>query len=610
MSIKTDETVALVRDRRKTAENEQKPKFDKFSDFDFIYNNKLKDYDPNIPAKVFNPIAWGFIETVITRMLAKTPVVEYKPREPRDDENAQIFSDLFTYWFDKCNVYPKIVGWVKECLIYGTSVIKVDWYTSKPRQVTSYIYDDDGTPMVGDDGKFMTETSEITDYDDPRVTPVNIYDFFIDPSAKSIEDASWVVYQYWANISDLEQENEAAEAYGKSIYNKEQFKQMRKEKAQNRNDYEERRREATGLNTMQSKDLTVDRCLIWEMWEDDRLVVVADGMKVIRDTKNPYWHGKKPFIYLVDSIVPQSFWGTGEIEPIEKLIHALNSTQNQRITNVNRILAPMWKATTTVDDDELNFTDNGIIHVNDMADVEMLKIDDITSNAYQEGETIKEDAQRALGVTDYVQGVQTPGQTAKEVEIKTSQANARFSHKVKLFEEMGLKELGTIVYQLWQQFSTKPKVIRIVGEEGEKYIQYTPQQLAGEYDVEPESQSTLAVDEEAEYNKFANLYSMVQDLMQTNAVDPNTGMPMQTGFLNQQEWVKKLIKKSGEKNIDPLFAPEPEQMMPQPGMEGMMDGQTEGDPAGGQEAPFLPALVGDVRNRGMEGIGGGDEVNM
>ena len=603
-----EDLVSLVKDRRETGAKEQKPKFELFSELDLIYHNRLKYDDPNMPSKVFNPIAWSFIETVITRMLAKTPTIAYKPREQADDTNAQIFSDLFTYWFEKCNIYPKIVAWVKESLTYGTSVVKVDWYTSKPREVTSYIYDNDGTPMVDEDGTYMTQTTTVTDYDDPRVIPVNIYDFFIDPAATSVAEAKWVVYQYWANIGDLELENDNAEQYGKSIYDGKKLKEIRREKTQNFNEYEARRREATGLDSVQASDHTVDRCLIWEMWEDDRLVIIADGMKVIRDTKNPYWHGKKPFIYLVDSIVPKEFWGKGEIEPIQKLIHALNTTQNQRITNVNRILSPMWKATTAVDDDELNFTDNGIIHVNDLQDAEMIQMPDVTSTAYQEAETLKEDMQRALGVTDYVQGIQTPGQTAKEVEIKTSQANARFSHKVKLFEEMGLKELGDMVYQLYQQYITKERVVRVVGQVGEEYIKVSPADLVGLYDATPESQSTLATDSEVEYEKFANLYQMVSPYFQQETVDPMTGMPTSTGILSKEEFIRELIKRSGEKDPDKFFAMQPEQMMP--GMEGMINGQAEGDQTGGQEAPFLPTLMGDVPDSGMAGMGVQNEARM
>jgi hypothetical protein len=446
----------------------------------------------------------------------------------------------------------------------------------------------------------MTQTTQTIEYDDPRLTPINIYDFFIDPNATTIEDANWVVYQYWANISDLEAENKQAEGYGKPIYNKSVLNSIRREKGTNYNQYESIRREATGLDAVQAEDKTVDRCLIWEMWENYRLVVVADGMKVIRDTENPYWHGKKPFIHLVDSIVPHEFWGKGEIEPVEKLLHALNTTQNQRITNINRILSPMWKAKSSVDDDELNFIDNGIIHVNDLQDADMVEMPDVTSKAYQEAETIKEDMQRALGVTDYVQGVQTPGQTAKEVEIKTSQSNARFSHKVKLFEEMGLKQIGEFVYQLYQQYITKERAVRIVGAEGEAYVKITPQDIVGEYDVIPESESTLSVDSEAEFTKYLNLFSILRQYAQHEMVDPNTGVPQTTGFLNEQELVKDLIKKSGEKDPNKYFMDQ-----------GVPNGiQGQANQTGGGQAPLLPAFMGANANQGVAGMGGQNPNGM
>src|SRR6185369_7451104 len=549
-----DELIGLVKSRYDIGRKNQERKFEQFSEYDYIFNNKLKHYDPNIPSKVFNPIVWSFIETIITRMLAKTPTIAYKPREYDDTVNSQIFTDLFTYWFDKCNIYPKVVQWVKNCLIYGTSVAKVDWYTSPPRNVASYVFDVDGTPQVDKQGNFVTQSVPVTDYDDPRLAPVNIYDFFIDPQATTIEDAKWVIHQYWASIKDLEAENAKADSLGKKVYNKYSIDQMKREKRQNISEYEVRRKEATGLDSTTADDKTVDRCLIWEMWEDDHLTVIADGMTILRDVDNPYWHGKKPFIHLVDSIVPHEFWGKGEIEPVEKLLHALNTTQNQRITNINRILSPMWKAKTSVDDDELNFIDNGIIHVNDMQDAEMVEYQDVTTKAYQEAEAIKNDMQRTLGVTDLVQGLDTPAQTAQEVEIKTAQANALFAHKVKLFEEMALKQVGEMVYQLYQQYITKERVVRIVGRAGEQYIKIAPQDIVGEYDVIPESQSTLATDSEAEFNKFFNLFQVLAGYAQhTNpgGFDPKTGQqipPSTTGFINEQELVKTLLERSGEKD--------------------------------------------------------------
>ena len=537
---------AIVKKRYKLALENQRPKFDKFNEFDYIFHSKLKYFDPNIPSKVFNPIGWSFVETIVTRMLSKDPVVAYKPRETGDKIQSSILTDMFSYWYDKADVYPKMVEWVKSALIYGTGIIKLDWYTSEPRMVKSYIYDETGEAVVDENGQYITQETPVVDYDDPRIQNVNIYDFFVDPKATSIDDAKWVIHQYWVEIAELEAQNKQAEKFGKTIYSKSGLKKLKASKTSDE-EFEQERRRAAGYNDDKG-DSTVDRVKIWEMWENNKCVVIADESIELRNEANYFWHGRKPFIRIVDSINLKDFYGKGEIEPIEKVIHAINTVQNQRITNVNRILSPMWKARNTVDDEELQFIDNGIIHVNDLNDAEIIPMPNVTGTAINEQNALMETAQRSLGVTDYVQGLQTPGQTAKEVEVKTSQANARFAHKVKLFETMGLKKLGEMVYQLFQQFVTTSKVIRVVGPNGERFARVSAAELSGDYDVVPESESTLEIDQGQEFTKFVNLFQLLQPYMRKQVQDPVTGAVQDVGYIDEQEMVKELINKSGEKD--------------------------------------------------------------
>lgn len=543
---------ATVKKRYDLALENQRPKFERFNDFDYIFHSKLKYFDPNIPSKVFNPSAWSFVETIVTRMLSKDPVVSYKPREVSDNVQSSIHSDMFSYWYDKDEVYPKMVEWVKSSLIYGTGIVKIDWYTSPTRFVKSYVYDENGEAIIDENGKYVIKETPTIDYDDPRLQNVNIYDFFVDPMATSIDDAKWVIHQYWVDIEELEQENKKAEQFGKVVYSKSGLKKLKASKI-SETEFEQERRRASGYNDNKG-DNTVDRVKIWEMWEDNKCVVIADESIVLREEENYYWHGKKPFIRIVDSINIKDFYGKGEIEPIEKIIHAINTVQNQRITNVNRILSPMWKAKGTVDDEELQFTDNGIIHVNDINDADFVPMPNVTQTAIQEQNTLMEVAQRALGVTDYVQGLQTPGQTAKEVEIKTSQANSRFAHKVKLFESMGLRKLGEFVYQLYQQFVTTSKVVRVVGQSGEKFVRVTADQLSGEYDVTPEAESTLEEDKAQDFTRFINLFQLMQPFFSQETQDPVTGQMIQTGFIDRDEMIKELINKSGEKDPERFYA--------------------------------------------------------
>lgn len=537
------DAVAVAAERYGVALENQRSKFDKFNDFDYIFHSRLKHYDPNVPSKVFNPIVWSFVETIISRMLAKKPVIAYKPREREDNDQAELLSELFDYWYSKSGAFPVLADYIKQALIYGTGIIKVDWHSTPKRIVKSYQTD----PMTGEalfdemTGEFMVQEEEVTDYDDPRIQNVNIYDFFFDPNATSMDDAEWVIHQYYSTVSELESANSGLE---EPIYSTKALKELRDiAESKPRSDqeaYNSERRAATGYtNTDHSRNK--NRIKIWEMWSRNKdgikLCVIADEYLVLREGPSPYWHDNFPFIRYIDSSNMLEFYGKGEIEPVEKMLHALNTLINQRMTNTNQILSPVWKARGLVDDTELQFIPNSIIHLTDMNDVEILKQVDVTGSSFQEQGIITETIQRALGVTDYVQGVQTPGQTKAEVEIKTAQANARFSTKLMMFEEMALKRLGEIVYALYQQYIVKEKIVRVTGTKGERFIRMTPADLVGRFDVIPESGSTLETDQEAEFRKQFNLAAYLDT----------------KPFINQVENTKRLIELSGDKDPESLF---------------------------------------------------------
>ncbi|MBA2706129.1 MAG: hypothetical protein H0U60_20025 [Blastocatellia bacterium] len=541
MSKKYD-AIAVASERYGLAIENQRPKFDKFNDFDYIFHSRLKKYDPNVASKVFNPIIWSFIETIISRLLAKKPIIAYKPRERDDEGQSDILSELFSYWFDKSSAWGNLADFIKQALIYGTGILKVDWYTSPERTVKSYVTDEvTGEAYLDENGEFIVEETTVTDYDDPRIQNVNIYDFFFDPNATSVDDAEWVIHQYYSTVSELEAANQNEE---KPVYDKKSLKELRDyadgKPRSDQEAYENERRAASGYtNTDHTRGK--GRVKIWEMWSRDndgiKLCVIADEYLVLREGPSPYWHDKFPFIRFIDSSNTLEFYGKGEIEPVEKMVHALNTLMNQRITNLNQILSPVWKARGNVDDTELQFIPNSIIHLNDMNDVDILRQNDVTGSSFQEQGVIIEQIQRALGVTDYTQGLQTPGQTKAEVEIKTAQANARFSTKLLNFEEMALKRLGEIVYSLYQQYITSEKIVRVTGTKGERFVRVTPADLVGRYDVIPESGSTLETDEEAKFRKAFNLAGYLDT----------------KPFINQIENTKRVIELSGEKDPESLF---------------------------------------------------------
>jgi len=486
----------ILKSRIQLGINNTKNKFEVFNNCDAVYHGSGKEQFTN--SKIYNPYSWSNIETIVPRMVAQRPSVEYKPREPQDEMSSDIHTALFEYWWNKDRAFEKVVSWIKNALIYGTGIAKLYWKNTE-REVTSYEFDQMGKPLIDENGEFITKTEKITETDDPCMEVVNLYDFFVDPEATDIQDAEWVIHRYYKSLAELEE----AGCY-------ENLKKLKRYISKIEKSPEETERHELAFGHRGEQDDTVDKIEIWEMWDRDGLTVMAAGEVVIREQSNPFWHGQKPFIALKDSIVPHEFYGKGEIEPIIKLQHALNTIQNQIMDNRTQTLMNMWKVTgENVDESELVFRPNGVIHLSsEYEKVDPIVPPDLTANAQKDLSLIKSDIQQALGIYDYTKGADSgTNKTATGISLIQEAANARFNHKIQLLEE-ALKTLGEMVLALYQQFITDEKVLRVVGKRGEEFVRVIPAEIAGQYDCMPEAGSTLLIDKQKEREDIMQLYSV------------------------------------------------------------------------------------------------------
>jgi len=259
-------------------------------------------------------------------------------------------------------------------------------------------------------------------------------------------------------------------------------------------------------------DSTVEDCEILEMWDAaGHLTVLAAGEVVIRDQPNPFWHGRIPFVRLLDSPVPHEFYGKGEIEPVLKLQYALDTVQNQLIDYKTQVLNRMWNVTGDIDEAELVFRPNGVIHGSQFDTAAPLEVQDISGTGVQELQALKEDIQQALGLYDYAKGGEGgANKTATGIGLVQEAANARFNHKIQLFEEF-MREVGTFVKDLYQQFLTSEKQVMVDGPKGSRVpVRILPAQIAGDYDAVCEAGSSRPVDRNTERQDALNLYALFQ----------------------------------------------------------------------------------------------------
>lgn len=509
----------------------RQPYKEKWDRFYRLYRSDLDDKSYPWQSNIFVPYSFSTVETVAPRMVSNRPQIDVMPRDPNDVPYAKLMNTLIDFQWEEMEMDIILPDAVKEMLIYGTMVFKVYWQNEE-KEVEQVVDVDPSLPELGT----VKDTVDMLD-ERPVIEAVDLYDFFFDPRGTTIEDCRWVAHRMYRTVDHLKEMQKQGIYKNINLVEHAQLVRMDDEKDQ--------RRSTVGvsipdeLEKMEGGKRVVE---LIEYWEDDRVVTVANREVVIRDEKNPYKHGEKPFIRVVDQSVPHEFYGIGELEPIETLQYELNNRRNQRLDNVTLALNRMWIIANSagVDEDELVSDAGGVVHTNDINGIQQLVMPDVTASSYKEETEVKADIQQTTGVSDFTRGVGSDSlanDTATGISLIQEAGNSRFRLKLRNIES-GIQRMGRFMVSLNEQFIQEEKVIRISGDEGIEWKSIRPDDMRGNFDVRVEVGSTLPSNEAV--NK-----KQIMDAYQLFAGDPE---------VNQVE-LKRLVLESvlTEANIDKLL---------------------------------------------------------
>jgi hypothetical protein len=524
-------------------------------------------------ANLFIPYTFSAIESVVPRiistMFASRPYIGVLPVNEESVDKAKMHEKLLDYQLtQRINTIELASMWIKEALMYGTSHIKPVW-RYEIRNVKQKV---PVTSILGVSMESKYQDTEIVAYDDPHVEHIDIWDIYVDPDATNVDDAEYVVHRVFRTKEHIKRMAQ------NGIYkNIEKIGNSFSPTSSDEIGSEERM-SSIGLSKSPKQQ---DKIELLEYWTDERIIVVANRSAIIRNEPNPFWHGKKPFIRIVDHPVPHEYYGIGEIEPIEYLQYELNDTRNQRMDNVNLVLNRMWKVLRGSDiiPEQLISRPGGFIEVDDMGDIEEVKFTDVTSSSYKEEEEIKRDIDRTVGVFDYARGETTDRrETATTASILSNAANERFKLKVQLMEDMGLRRLGLMLIQLNQQFIDSERVIRVVGDDGVNFEILSPEDIIGEFDIMPIGSTVEPIiNKETRVNQLISLYGVMKD----------------SPHINQSEFLKKILETADIKDTSRIIIP-----MEQAIQRQMQQGMGASPQPGGD----IPQ-VGGIPNGGGELVG-------
>ena len=493
------------------------------------------------------PIAFYTIETITPRLCASLPSAKVNPVGPEDVHPAELMEELLTWAGDKSELFPEMVKAVKSSLLYGTGILKTGYVEKKGFNITEEPVmeqttmsvatgdvDIDGKPMMqevpgepqpvmGEDGKPVTQTvrEEYLTYAGPEAKSVDLEHFFPDPMGDDVQSCRYVVHRVYRDAAHIKAKIDSGEY---RVPDPERWRMFLDNRTTNAalDRLAEIERGADYSEEGDGKDYFP----LLEYWTKDFVVTIAgergEGI-LLRAIRNPFGHGEIPFIRIVDHIVPNEFFGIGEMEPLEGLQEVLNQIWNSRIDNVKLTLNKMFAvvADYLMDPNELVVRPGGVVRMREGLPLEQvfkeMDFGEVTASSYTEAQEIEREAEKATGVSPFQTGQDTPNyaRTATATALVSEQGNTRFSFKVTLAEHTGYKHLVRQYASVLQQFLPEDLVLRIKGGEVQQKFQQAQMQ------AQMQMQQMMAAGIPPERAQM-QAQMLVQQLM----VDPMTGMPM------------------------------------------------------------------------------------
>lgn len=582
---------------------------EKWRDYYRIY--RLFENEQKLPGQsdIFIPKIWEVIEKKTPAIISHSPKFLVTPRQNRAIEYLYQVRDTLNFWWEEEKMQERIERWVKEGLIYGTTIGKVGWKQVFKEETRILEETDEETGDVTD----RTETEMVVVSERPTFETRSIFDVLTDPRCETFEESV-------GNMDIIDNIRLADLLEDREIYDLSRIvkdKSNLKEGRASRYEPEEKRDhdEDMGVDNW-GGDIDKATLTLKEYWgkfcadEDDpesegEYVITAvwqdnNFIDIIRLEKNPY--GFRPFVKFDDHVVQGEFYGVGEVEPLEGLQIEYNNLRNARIDFNNAVNYPEWMYNLNA-----GINPSTLVHrPNNMIGVELPIGTDINTvlrtvekpvqpqSSYNEEAQLNRDFQTLSQTVDYTDrgGSQGFTSTATGVASRDAERSQQINNVVRHLEA-AISQIGEMWLRLADHFVEDEITIRRkrqpedlereageVGEENVALLEDVPEKfttikadvfrdVVDNYTVKVEAGSTTA------YSAIGKAQDAI-NIGNTAAQFIGLGVPVDATkvFLD-------ILKDSYHKSNAESYITQPQQPAGVPG-EGAQP------PAGGTQAPVLP----------------------
>lgn len=425
-------------------------------------------------SNLFIPKLYSNVETIVPlyhdALLGQRPYINIELSNNRSAEMGEAITQLLDEYLHEADFFYQTVKWIKYVLLYGTGFLEAtpDFVTKKVKEaVPQFITDFNGNRIQV--GRQLTDVEKT----------------FFKLNIKAY--APWDIYPDWAYGADTIEGCRGIVKF-RGMVSKRQVKEMAKRGAfgdnfdvdgidgnleqLNEDDWAKRIATNIGVN-LPHEDDDLGAWLSFE--SKDRYIDMWGFTTMLRDVDNPYNHGKINLTRTINTDDPNYFnawFGIGEGRPVEQLCYALNDNWNQAFDNHNLMQQKvMLYDEEAVDVDQLAMIPGNRIPVTPGLNatagdaVAELPVQPMTSDFYSIPGVMEGMIDGAMGVHDPLRGESSGGKTARESILLNRAGTSRMKVKIRMGEQMGLKDFGEKAISIIDQFAGPDDIISKIGVE-------------------------------------------------------------------------------------------------------------------------------------------------
>ena len=481
---------------------------------------------------------------IVPSVFSGNPELEVEGVGEEDADLARVAQDIVNHRINTIpQAYEKIESWVKQSVVFGTSLLNVVWRFEKKE----------------------TEPGQFTvSQDEPDFQVPNILDCFYNPIIPDVENQNSIITRSVLSISEAKSNPAYTFTDKLGVLNREKIESKGNANADTYNSSRQVQNDRIDL-----QKASTDTIEVYERITADRIQTVADGKErlLLRDIANPY--GKICIVKLTHepSAIPNRFDGYGVGHNTLGLGKLIQKLSNRLIDNVNLANTPsfMIRKSANIDKKQLVVKPGSGIEVD--ADgplrdaIAQVEVADITSGGLNLLGRFDDEHKRATGANDLIQGAAS-NKTLGQDQIASTYSSNRFELINRRFKqaladvgrhiiEMEIKNIQSIDAPILKIFPMEAEVDagRIKYSRGTVYQMLIAARESGElhFNIRVKGETNVSQNKDRMMEQFREWYQVFGSILPPE---------------NQLKAAKKWLELRGIDGADDLV-PEPSEMMPQ-----------------------------------------------